>query len=74
MSDSFPHLLESLQETSPGNHAVTIPDSWAQGQTTYGGLTAALALEATQRSLTDLPPLEYHQTKRISHRLSLKRH
>ena len=65
ISDSFPHLLESLQETSSGNHAVTIPDSWAQGQTTYGGLTAALALEATQRSLTDLPPLRSAQVSFI---------
>jgi hypothetical protein len=30
--------------------------------------------ETESPTLTDLPPLEYHQTKRIEHRLVLRRH
>ncbi len=37
--------------------AVTIPDGWMQGRTTYGGLSAALCLEASLRAFPDLPPL-----------------
>jgi len=35
----------------------TIPPSWMQGRTSYGGLSAALALEAARTSAPDLPPL-----------------
>jgi acyl-CoA thioesterase len=34
-----------------------IPDSWMQGRTTYGGLSAALCLETALRAFPDLPPL-----------------
>ena len=34
----------------------------------------AILQETTSPTLTDLPPLEYHQTKRIDHRLMLRRH
>ena len=30
--------------------------------------------ETESPTLTDLPPLEYHQTRRVDHRLILKRH
>jgi len=30
--------------------------------------------ETESPTVTDLPPLEYHQTKRIDHRLILRRH
>ena len=30
--------------------------------------------ETASPTLTDLPPLEYHQTKRVDHRLALRRH
>jgi hypothetical protein len=30
--------------------------------------------ETESPTMTDLPPLEYHQTKRVDHRLILKRH
>lgn len=33
------------------------PESWAQGRTLYGGMTAALAWAIAARSLGDLPPL-----------------
>lgn len=35
----------------------TIPESWMQGRTTYGGLSAALAYDAATRGREDLPPL-----------------
>ena len=34
-----------------------IPDNWLQGRTSYGGLSAALALHVAQQSDADLPPL-----------------
>lgn len=34
-----------------------IPESWGQGRTAYGGLTAAIATECAARSLDELPPL-----------------
>ncbi|MDX1291744.1 MAG: thioesterase family protein [Hyphomonas sp.] len=42
----FTTLMQSRKPT--GDHAVSfhIPDSWMQGRTTYGGLTAALCLQA----------------------------
>ncbi len=30
--------------------------------------------ETTSPTLTDLPPLEHHQTRRVDHRLILRRH
>ena len=30
--------------------------------------------ETESPTLTDLPPLEYHQTKRVEHRLLFRRH
>ncbi|MCG7625150.1 thioesterase family protein [Epibacterium sp. Ofav1-8] len=40
---------------------VTVPDGWAQGQTAFGGFTAAMALSSAQRVLADLPPLRFAQ-------------
>ena len=42
---------------SDGVMRLTIPDSWMQGRTTYGGLSAALCLETALRAFPDLPPL-----------------
>jgi len=33
-----------------------IPESWRQGRTAYGGLTAGLSLIAAQKQFPDLPP------------------
>ncbi len=43
---------------------------WRELQTT----AKAILQETESPTLTDLPPLEYHQTKRIEHRLILRRH
>jgi len=40
-----------------GGYFAKIPDSWRQGRTAYGGLTAGLALSAAHRAMPDLPPL-----------------
>ena len=44
-----------------GGFRATIPTSWLQGRTAYGGLSSALALHAAQGSDTDLPPLRSAQ-------------
>lgn len=41
--------------------AATIPEEWQQGRTAYGGVSAALALEAAKRLGDDLPPLRSAQ-------------
>lgn len=38
-----------------------IPQDWQQGRTTFGGLTAALCVAATERLIPDLPPLRSAQ-------------
>lgn len=52
-------LAELIASAVPldGGFRVTIPDSWLQGRTAYGGLSSALALHAAQLSDIDLPPL-----------------
>lgn len=44
-----------------GDLALDLPDSWAQGRTAYGGLSAALCVEAARRAQPDLPPLRSAQ-------------
>ena len=43
------------------SHLITVPDDWLQGRTAYGGLSAAMTLEAIYRSEKDLPPLRSAQ-------------
>lgn len=49
-------IRRSIKSTDSG-FTVDIPANWKQGRTTYGGLTAALMLAASQESFDDLPPL-----------------
>lgn len=62
MSDN-PTLNQVLAAFVPAGGGVigTAPESWAQGRTLYGGMTAALAWAATVRSQPDLPPLRSAQ-------------
>lgn len=53
--------LEPIADDERGGWRGTVPDSWLQGRTAYGGFSAALALHAAQRSDTDLPPLRSAQ-------------
>lgn len=54
---SFSSILSSLARIDEYTHGIAIPDSWMQGRTAYGGLTAALCLEAALKSHDELPPL-----------------
>jgi len=58
---SFSQLLDNLSPKGEGSCSVTITDNWMQGRTTYGGLSAALCLKATQLNYPDLPPLRSAQ-------------
>lgn len=42
-----------------------IPDTWLQGRTAFGGLSAAIALHCAMQSDTDLPPLRSAQVSFI---------
>ena len=53
---SLPQVLAAARPIE-GGFAATIPENWMQGRTSYGGLSAALALAAAQRLADDLPPL-----------------
>ena len=44
-----------------GGFSTEIPANWLQGRTAYGGLSAALALDAAVRLADDLPPLRSAQ-------------
>lgn len=50
-------VLAATIENEGGDCVVTIPANWLQGRTTYGGLSAALCVEAALRAIPDLPPL-----------------
>jgi acyl-CoA thioesterase len=57
---SFCDLMTAL--TRDGDVFKTVvTDDWLQGRTAYGGLSAALCVEAAQRALADLPPLRSAQ-------------
>lgn len=56
MSNSFSALLSGAVIEDDALR-LSIPDTWLQGRTTYGGLSAALCLEAAMRAYPELPPL-----------------
>jgi hypothetical protein len=47
--------------SNPSPQRLTIPASWHQGRTSYGGLSAVIALHAARQVATDLPPLQSGQ-------------
>ena len=53
-------LIAAMTATDAGFTAEVTPD-WQQGRTTYGGLSAALCLEAALRTAPDAPPLRAGQ-------------
>ena len=57
---SLPQTLAAARPIN-GGFAATIPELWMQGRTSYGGFSAAMALEAAQRLAGDLPPLRSAQ-------------
>ena len=55
-------ILAALEaDGEGGSWRATIPESWLQGRTSYGGLSAAIALHCAMRSEPDLPPLRSAQ-------------
>lgn len=66
---AFSEMLAGLRRTDTNSdtnsngdeYVITLPTDWLQGRTSYGGLTAAISLEAAQRSFPDLPPLRSAQ-------------
>ncbi len=57
---SFSNLFAAITHADSVWHT-QIPQNWQQGRTTYGGLTAALCVEAALRSVAGLPPLRSAQ-------------
>lgn len=53
---SLSELLSSMR-TSDTTSTVTVADNWLQGRAVYGGLSAALCLQAVLNTYDDLPPL-----------------
>jgi acyl-CoA thioesterase len=51
----YTELLSSLQRQSDLSIDAHIPESWMQGRTTYGGLTAALSLHGALGLVDDIP-------------------
>jgi len=62
---AFSNLMTSMTAAGDGSFSISIPDSWMQGRTTYGGLSAALCLESVYREFSDLPPLRSVQVSFI---------
>src|SRR5579872_6083268 len=57
---SFSDLMHAVQSMD-GDYRAHIPEDWQQGRTTFGGMTAALCVAATERLVPDLPPLRSAQ-------------
>ena len=57
------NLASLLAQIVPGttSHKISIPPSWHQGRTAYGGLSSVLAYQAAKMAADDLPPLQSAQ-------------
>ncbi|MEO0368430.1 MAG: thioesterase family protein [Pseudomonadota bacterium] len=61
MSTNLLTLLENAEHSESGWPKYQITNDWKQGRTAYGGLSAALCLDAAIKSADDLPPLRSAQ-------------
>lgn len=52
---NYTELLASIEDAGAGARRVLVPETWMQGRTAYGGLTAAFCLEAAWKLAPDLP-------------------
>lgn len=52
---TYSQLFAELKRGDAGRVETSIPESWMQGRTTYGGLTAALCLESAKTLADDMP-------------------
>jgi acyl-CoA thioesterase len=57
---TFADLMRAVENVGDAI-AVDLPEDWAQGRTAFGGLTAALCVEAAHRAHADLPMLRSAQ-------------
>lgn len=57
---SLHEVLGGAEQRSDG-FALSVPESWHQGRTCYGGFSATLALAAARQAGGDLPPLRSAQ-------------
>jgi len=57
---SFSALLDAIH-AADNTYRGEIPESWLQGRSSFGGLTAALCVAAAERAVPDLPPLRSAQ-------------
>lgn len=57
---SFRDVIAALEATG-GAYEIDAPETWRQGRTLYGGITAALCAAAARRAHPDLPPLRSAQ-------------
>lgn len=57
---SYTDLIAAMAPADAGFTA-QVTDDWRQGRTTYGGLSAALCLEAALKAVPDAPPLRSGQ-------------
>ncbi len=53
------NLASLLAQFDPAasRHRISIPQTWHQGRTAYGGLSSTLAYEAARMAVPDMPPL-----------------
>lgn len=56
----YTEIAAAIAPTETGFSA-HVTDDWKQGRTTYGGLSAALCVEAAERTFPDTPPLRSAQ-------------
>lgn len=52
---NYTDLLSAITDSGDSGRSVQVPETWMQGRTAYGGLTAALCLEAARKLVPDLP-------------------
>ncbi len=55
----FSAIMQALSK-SP-DHTISVPDTWRQGRALFGGLAAALCVQAAIDAIPDLPPLRSAQ-------------
>ncbi|HEX8057536.1 MAG TPA: thioesterase family protein [Novosphingobium sp.] len=65
MSKTFAELLAQTTELVDGI-AVSVPETWHQGRTAYGGFSTALTLAAAMKVGGELPPLRSAQVSMIA--------
>lgn len=56
----YTDLVAAITATETG-FVANVTDDWKQGRTTYGGMSAALCVEAAQRAFPEAPPLRSAQ-------------